>query len=148
MIKMMAKSNVRRKGLIWFTSYYLLPVEAQAGTWHQELKQIPWRNTSSCLAPPGLLRLLSYALQDQFPRGCTIHNILGPPTSIISRKKMPHRLTTGRSGGSIFTIHILSFQWSHCVSSWIKPISIMLKGQRMSLRTYAWCYFSILYRCF
>lgn len=85
----MTKSNVRRKGLIWFTSYYLLPVEAQAGTWHQELKQTPWRNTASCLAPPGLLRLLSYALQDQLPRGCTTHNILGPPSSIISEKKCP-----------------------------------------------------------
>lgn len=92
---MMTKSNVRRKGLIWFTSYYLLPVEGQAGTWHQELKQTPWRNTASCLAPPGLLRLLSYALQDQLLRGCTTHNILGPPTSIISKKNAPqayHRL--------------------------------------------------------
>ena len=39
----------------------------KAGTWRQELMQMPWRDAAYCLAPCGLLSLLSYRTQEHQP---------------------------------------------------------------------------------
>jgi hypothetical protein len=60
--------------------------ELKAGTWMQELKQRPWRNTADWLASHGLLSLLSCTLRDHFPRDSTTHRELCPPMSITKNK--------------------------------------------------------------
>ena len=63
--------------------------------------QRPWRSAAYCLAPHGLLSLLSYRTQDHQPRDGTTHSGLGlPHQSLI--KKMP--LHTAHLYGGIFSL--------------------------------------------
>jgi hypothetical protein len=84
-------SNPGREGLIWLMLPHHCAYEgsldrnsSQAGTWRQELMQMPWRDAAYWLAPHGLLRLLSYRTQDHQAKDGTAHNGLGPPPSITN----------------------------------------------------------------
>jgi hypothetical protein len=57
--------------------------DLKAETQRQELMQRPWRNAAYCLAPHGLLSLLSYIIQDHGE--CPGDPCL--PTSIINTKE-------------------------------------------------------------
>lgn len=78
------KQVVGAKGLFGCSSLFIIEGSQdmnskKAGTWRREMIQEPWRGAAYCLAPRGLLRLLSYGLQNHLPRGSTTHNDLGPP---------------------------------------------------------------------
>jgi hypothetical protein len=51
---------------------------SREGTCRQELMQRPWRDATYCLAPHGLLSLLSYRTQNYQPRVGPTHNRIGP----------------------------------------------------------------------
>lgn len=61
-----------------------------------------WRRAAYCLALYGLPSLLSYRTQDRLPKQGTIHNELGPPTSII--EKMFHSFNYMYSLRGIYSV--------------------------------------------
>ena len=61
----------------------------RAETWRQELVQTPWRGVAYCLAPHGLLNLLSYRTQDHQPRDGTTHNGWALPHQSLIKKNVP-----------------------------------------------------------
>jgi hypothetical protein len=85
-IKHWQKASWRRKGLFQFIVHQQkkLGQELKAGSWWQELKMEPLRNSAYLIVPCGLLSLLSYTTQDHLLRVGTTHNELGSPTSIIN----------------------------------------------------------------
>jgi hypothetical protein len=60
----------------------------EAGAWRQKLMLRPLREAAFCLAPHGLLSLLSYITQNHLLRGGATHNGLGPPLSMINQENI------------------------------------------------------------
>jgi hypothetical protein len=69
-INTVTKATRAGKGLFQLTVVvHQEGLELEAGIWRQELKLRPWRDAAYCLAPRGLLSLLSYVSQGH--QGCT-----------------------------------------------------------------------------
>lgn len=50
------------------------------------MRQRPGMDAAYCLAHHTLLNLLSFSTQERHPKDGTIHNELGPPTSITDQE--------------------------------------------------------------
>lgn len=83
-IGIVTKSSLAWEGSFHLTAYLPPCREARAGTWKQEQKQRPWRNTAYWLSFHGLLSLHFYRTWDHQPREGTSQNFLGPFPSIIN----------------------------------------------------------------
>ena len=109
----MSKSELGRRGFIWLThSHSCLSLkEVRTGIQiEQQLMQRPWRDVTYCLAPRGLLSLLSYRTQDHQPRGGTTHIGLN---SLIknSLRKCPTDLPVAQPpGGPLFFFFFFSME--------------------------------------
>jgi hypothetical protein len=64
-----------------------------------------WKSDAYCLAPHGLLSLLSYTTQDLQTRTGTTYCELGSPVPVI--KKITIDLCTGQSSGGILSVEVV-----------------------------------------
>lgn len=103
------KGDLGRKGSVWliYSSCSASLRKAKVGTQPgQELGHRKQRSAAYWLSTLGLLHLLSYLLQNYWPRDDTTHSGLRPPTSNINQESAPTDLME-----AFFYLRLLFPRW-------------------------------------